>query len=492
MPKLKVVIEPVHTDVLPGEELWVEASIENADEEPVSVPEMPSQAPSPFKFEIHDAESGQLVYAISQESYRIAMAGDDIVDSDAPLAVELPPGERLTVTEDIAGYATQGFAPGRYQLTGIYRLSGRETRSEAVPIQVSRPKYGVVARIYCQALSVFATVFENLGFQDNVTLYERETHTANPENGVFRRRIDRGGTRKFDDLAVAAYTYWEGEGRWFAWLVDKKITGAKTWGHALTAQSDPHEIVLDNAQFTCPAFQLSDESGLFPIVGSGPDGAQVQLVKLGYERCEVMPPAPLCSMVPWSVRACFDGSEEIAPILMIWDEKVAGASRIYRRRYSIDGRSVDGSPELVYERSSQLLSYEVDSFVESAEGDECLLHALFGPEDSDDKEIVRQQVVYVVIDPSKPGRPHVVRRITVPEKPVDMWAISANQRGVHVVVVRCDGNLLWATSDSGGWQLLRSKVDKIEKLRLFAADEHVWAQWVEPGKSIMSMLVPAK
>ena len=101
-----------------------------------------------------------------------------------------------------------------------------------------------------------------------------------------------------------------------------------------------------------------------------------------------------------------------------------------------------------------------------------MIHALFGPEDPEDEEIKRQQVIYIVIDPSVPTRPMLIRRITVPEGKNDMWSVAAAQDGAHVVVVRCDGKLLWTTAESGEWQLLRGKAENIEKLRLFAADEN--------------------
>ncbi len=492
MPSLKVKIELAHQEVLPGEEFWVEASVENTDVEPVSLPEMPSPSPSPFRFVLHNDKTGKIAYEVSQEDFRIGIAGDDTLVFNPPPLVEIEPVGVITVTEDIAGYALEPFAPGRYRVTGIYRLNGQEFRSEPVAVEVKRPQIELMARIYCQALRVFVTVVENLSFEGNVTLYQRETLTANPENGVFRRRIEREGTRRFDDLSIAAYTYWEGEGRWFAWLRAKKISGAKCWGHALTAECDAQEIALEQGTFVNPAFQLEDETALFPIVGSSGDAAQVQFASLGYEQCIVMDAAPLCGAVPSRVFGRYDGSNESAPITLIWDEAAANISRIFARRYTLQGRSADDSPQMIYERPSTLLAYEADAFIESAEGDEGLIHALFGPEEPEDPEIKRQQVVYVVIDPANPSRPMFIRRLTIPDTPADMWSIAAPRNGGHVVVLRTMGKLLWATAESNSWQLLCEGVEDIERLRLFAADDRIWAQWLVPQIGVRSMLVPAQ
>ena len=491
MPELKVAIEPVHRDVLPGEELWVEATVENVDVEPVSIPQMPSQAPSPFRFELHDDETGELAYAVSEESYRTAIAGLDIVDSEPAPPVEIQPHESASVTEDIASYASQGFAPGKYRLTGYYRINSREFKTEPAIIQVSRPQIGCLARIYCPALGVFATVFENLGFEGKIALYQRETHTANPENGVFRRHIEREGTRQFDDLGIAACTYWEGQGRWFAWLVDKKVAGAKVWGHALTAELAGQEISLDRGTFVNPGFQLEDETAVFPIVGASGDAAQVQFAKLDYERCTVSAPAPLCGTVPSWVLGRYDGSSDAAPVMLIWSELAANLTRIYTRRYTIEGRGADDAPQLIYERPSPLLSCEADSFIVSAEGDEGLIHLLFGPEEPEDEEIKRQQVVYVVLDPANPSRPMFIRRLTVPETPTDMWTVAAPRSGSHVVVARTDKKLLWATAESNSWQILCEGAEKIERLRLFAAADQLWAQWYVPRVGARSIRVPS-
>jgi hypothetical protein len=260
----------------------------------------------------------------------------------------------------------------------------------------------------------------------------------------------------------------------------------------MTAQCDPLEIAVDNGLFVSPGFQMEDETAVFPIAGTQGDAAVVQFVKLDYERCIMSTPVPLCGFRPARVLGRFDSSNDSAPMTLIWSEQAGGVSRIFARRFTLDGRGADDAPQVIYERPSPLLAFEADSFLESAEGDEGHIHVLFGPEDPEDKEIKRQQVVYIVIDPASPSRPAFIRRLTLPETAVDMWSIASLTDSLHVVVGRSGGKLLWATPESNNWQMLCDGVEKIERLRLFAADQQVWAQWLEPRVGLRSIVIPAQ
>lgn len=481
MNTLHIVCTPKAAEFLPGEQLLVTSELKNDGSQPAMVIDLASGATSPFTYELRSAKDSQIVYSVSASERRTRVAGGDVVPREEPALVELKPGTSTTITEDLAEYAPAGFVTGRYQIIARYAAEGIELASSPAEMRIEAPRNAALASIFCPTKRVFCSAFDHAGFDKTTSLFHRETFTHDPENGSFRRWITlkEGPTAApVQGMAIALQSDFEAKGRWFAWLQKNAIAGAKVWRTALMLQIAPGAIELQEPRLLDAGFQLQNGSAIFAIIGRKDNRLWLQLVVLQDKAARLLPPAPVCESIPEQILPHFVATDGGGRLILIWAESTSGVTRLYSRGYDLNGRSEETKPNLLYERKSAMVDFNISPIGFKAPGE---LSALFGPEKSKTEDQKEPVVIFCRLPLTENSKPLEDKEIIAPKEAVLGWNISAPVSSGTPILATMKDSLAVAVAGQDGWQMLIAKPGNISRLHMLVDDlDGVWAGWMDP------------
>ncbi len=489
MIKLELKATPEAIEVLPGEQLWVDVVVTNVGDEPVELPNLESADVSPVTFELRSVETGEVAYTVSQVEFREKRGGYDTLEEEEADPITLAPRQSMELSENIAEYASQGFVPGRYQIVAEYPFRDDTIESSPTEFRVDFPKINREVTAYCLANDVFSAVFDHTRIDKTIVVYEKETDTGDPQDGVYVNRLALTDTRPLTGLATSVHVDYELEGRWFAWLQNGALAAAKVWGTVVQASLEPVSVDLEQPRLISAGFQRDDNSGLFVVVGMRHNEVVAREFLVTEQGARSLNALPLCYKMPDTIISHYSGGGSRGRLTLIWGETQPGLSQLYARSYTANGQAIDPAPRMLYERKSPLVYFDIEAF---DDGDPKRLHALFGPEDPESPDVERKQMSYVRIDvgPTK----QLARRSTfpVPEDPVDNWAVSSREDYGLPVVALSRKKLLWTLAEqAGSWMTLVEDMGTANKLCLLSSEEgNYWAQWLDPNKGIRTSQLP--
>lgn len=327
MDSLAIATYPRELSVLSGESLPVHTVIENLGASPASVPSR--DAPSRFEYEIRELREGKIVYAASAELTRRRRARDLVRVEPVPPEM-LPPKQKADWDEDLAEMLNEGIVPGKYAVTAKLEPGG--LISPRAMVTVLAPNLESYSSYVSQG--VLTSVMAHRRSDGGAELLQRDSMVRDPREGVFfqRQKLARGGKVSVAgsvDVAPA------GNGRWFAWLDDGKLTASNGWGNAVMLTTQP---VAAEGELLDPGFQIDVGTALFGVVSR----------RGGSTRLDTYLASPKGLSLNWSAILNEGTAGQVRwhwenGVLMVVWETGDGAS-LMRLSLSRDGKA-SGSPE---------------------------------------------------------------------------------------------------------------------------------------------------
>ncbi len=476
---LDITVSPVEAEVLSGESLKVEVIVTNIDDEPIAV--QAGRIPySPIIYELLSPDDHRMIYGVSQRTYRMRRAGKRVPAPMKPVMKTLATGESVTYTEDLTKYAESGFAPGQYHLVAKYMLGRAFIASEPVDVWIVNPNIRNLSTVFCLLQGVMGTVFDHLNSDGSISLFQRETLTRDPENGVFWRRLNAPTSDPLDDLAISIHTNPLGEGRWFAWLQSGSVSAARGWGDMVTASVEPVAIELGDAKLVKPGIHLADGSGLFIVSGLSGGQPGIQQFIFSRQGAQGGNIIPLSQYQNEQILACYNPLEN-GQLYLAWARESVGTTGIYFCQYSMSSQEVTVPPELLYEGRPPLAAFEMQTLTGDGKAQ---VHALFGSGDG--------EMNYVRIQLDRQKQSVEERAFPAPSAEAKAWAISTADIDDPPVIARTDDSILWTQARKNAeWNVLTESTEEITHLHILASDRGgFWAGWVEPSFGIRYAQIP--
>lgn len=325
MSNIVIATFPTEPIVLSGEALIVRTVFDNRDAEPVPAPARTAQ--SKFIYFLRSQTPGGPEYSLSQVITDRRRSPDRV--ATPPLQTEeLAGGAKYERFENIADFWNAGFEPGDYWLTVRYD-----------PARVESPRSAVtVAPLDVESMSSFvtdnhlSTIAAHRQPDGSIKLFHRESHVRDPREGVFllRHSLPAGSPV---NVATSVDVAPAGNGRWFAWLRDGKLTASNAWGDRVTKTTEPVDAA---GALLSPGFQIALGTALFGTVSR--EGRLETFIASadGLRKGWSAELGSAATNARWNGQA--DGSVTVA-----WEEPASG--RIMRRSFGADGQPRDAAPQ---------------------------------------------------------------------------------------------------------------------------------------------------
>src|SRR5579884_982978 len=177
---LQMSVAVASPEVLSGETLVVHVTLTNAGPGSVDVPG--PMAPDLFEYVLSSAADGRPLRTLGYVEARGARFDDTMPSPVVPMA-PLAAGAAATYEVDLAAYAVEALAPGRYLLNATYATPAGPLASPRVPLTVAAPQAASVAMVLGptdQRLAV-ALVHVTAG---RPVVFQRESREEAPDDGT--------------------------------------------------------------------------------------------------------------------------------------------------------------------------------------------------------------------------------------------------------------------------------------------------------------------
>ena len=457
---LVIGVFPQEAAVLSGESMMVETVFENHGDKPIEV--VDSDAPSQFLYELLDARDRHLVMSLSQ-ILRDERRSRDLPPPEVYPMVALEPGRRLTREEDLADYAANGIAPGKYLLRAKYPHDNSTAESALAPITIQAPTIESFSSEVCQRLQTLTTVFAHRRTDGGTVVLQRES-LPDPQENVFMRRVKLPAGAPVT-VATAIDAVNAGNGRWFAWLRDGMLAAAVGWGNRTVARPEAIRAGEASSRLLSPGFQIDVGEGMFGVVTRQGGKVVLQTVKATGEKLELMWQADLGTAneneMRWNFRP-----EQGATVM--WRD--AASSLVYQRHFDMNGKAREGEATVVIHVAA--IAWDLPPLGEPV------------------VRIVAQDAVgrLRLGMSTTSGAPTATRIPRLGE--VTAWALCGyGDRKTKIVAVA--GGKLWSTEPAGaGWTEI-GPVQEVRYLHAFSPRGRTcWAEWFEPGYGIRRVRIP--
>jgi len=484
MPNMKLQLKLIQPSVLRSESLNVEVTLTN--ETPVAQTAPSRRAASEFEYVIRPAGETGNVRIVSARRARQAFSSGRAPDP-RPESESIAPGESLVYKEDLAAYASEGLAAGRYLLSVVHGSGAKQIESPAVRLTIMLPNVAGLALASSPdgKLGVF---FAHRDADKSFTLFQQECPPRKPLQAPAQRRVNVQPPSRITGVAGAFKLdtrTWE---RWYAWLRDDaSLGGGLAWGKASYATIKPQPLGLQTARLFPTGWQLSPEAGIFAALGlDGQSRLQLALVTLQkQDTAQVVPVALAGATIPefWVVSAKA-GEGDSLDFVVITADAVGGRIKLNRQRVTMEP-PVAEPPTTLVERSEPLVALAMYPIVQDKPG---VVDCLFGPEGG-------PPAMTFVRLPLDGGRPLLEYPFSVPtdvkRRPPTEWALSPTPLSEPVVLAKFGDQLLARRLSAGNqFFVLADGASQATHLRLEVVSDEVWAIWADPTTGIQYKKVP--
>jgi hypothetical protein len=264
MDDLAIATYPKQLSVVSGESLPVRTVIENRGAAPASVPS--HDGPSQFDYEIRELREGKNVYRTSLDITSRRRSPDLFRPQPVPPEM-LPPKQKAEWEDDLADMLNQGIAPGKYAVKAKLPTNGLE--SPQAMFSVLAPNLESYSSHLSQG--ILTSVMAHRRTDGGAELLQRDSLVRDPREGVFyhRQKLGSGKVSAAGSIDVAP----AGNGRWMAWLQDRKLTASNGWGSTLMLTTKPLDI---DGDLLDPGFQIDVGTALFGVVTRAAGSARLE------------------------------------------------------------------------------------------------------------------------------------------------------------------------------------------------------------------------
>jgi hypothetical protein len=315
---------PNEPAVLSGQSLIVRTILDNRGSTDMESPSR--EIPSQFQYILRSQKENGPSYGLSQSATDRRRSPDRF--SLPPFQPEtLPGGQKFEWLEDIADFWNEGFEPGKYTLIARYDRAAMESPKSVVSV------LPLVVESFSSAVSEdhLSSVVAHRRQDGQITLLQRESQVLDPREGVFlfRHLLPKGNAVA---VATAIDVVPAGNGRWFAWTRDSKLTASVGLGARVLLTTKP---VTAPGTLLSPGFQIGVGTALFGVVSSKGRLDTYLANSSGMKKHWSADLAGAGDKVRWNAQP--DGSITVA-----WEELTTG--RILRQSFHSDGRAKEDTP----------------------------------------------------------------------------------------------------------------------------------------------------
>jgi hypothetical protein len=408
-------------------------------------------SPSPFAYFLQSQKEGGPIYGLS-ESITDRRRSPDRVGAPQLETQPLAAGGKLERQEDIADFWSGGFEPGKYSLTVRYDAGDLESPRSVVTI------LPLVAESFSSFVSEthLSSVVAHRRQDGQITLLQRESEVRDPNEGVFlvRRLLPQGGAV---GVATAIDVVPAGNGRWFAWARDGKLTAINGGGNRVFATTEP---VPAPGALLSPGFQVAVGTALFGAVSPAGRLETYLATAAGLKKHWSSELGTAAGKVLWNAQP--DGSVTVA-----WEDSTSG--RVLRRSFAPDGQPRDAAPQVG--TPGRPIAWGLPAT---------------GP-----------PVLWAVV---ADGAAFVLARIPVagdrsltrlPElSGATAWDFDQAAQGASAVVAVAEGKIYRSPMTNPAWLAVRD-APRAQALHIVSLNGRaLWAEWIEAGFGIRRVKLP--
>jgi hypothetical protein len=480
---LRLSIEP--SEVLPGESIQAAIDVTNRGAGATQVHD--PKAPSELQFVVKAAD-GSTAAVWSQRRARAAATGDSAPKLPVRL-VSLAPGDSLQYRGDLADYATEPLAPGRYQVVAGYEIAGEYAESAPAALTIETPRLSALAAAASPSGGMGAAFQHRAGSGGGV-VYHQESQPGPPA----RTSLVRRGALPEPGAAIAVTTPLTndpgGRGvRFAAWLEGATLRGVVGQGRATFGKLSEALLELREPRLAPTGWQRTNRHGLFLVTGAG----RVALVGLDAFAPAVVATADVDVPAGALLAAQYAPEEPGAKLHLVWS--TLDSVRLQRRTLSLR-MGAPGPNPWALEVSADAHAAEI------ASRDGRLLAIGLAPVGG-----IGAASVDLVVAPSAGARTLAIARVPLAGgAPLAEWSVpnlTADEAGAApdafalapladpVLVARAGGRLFARRAASGsGWKEVAADVQAEPAPRAVAARDEALAVWVDPRLGVQSRPLP--
>jgi hypothetical protein len=451
---------PIERAVLSGQSLRVRTIFDNRGGTAIQIPSQ--NGSSQFLYMLRSQKEGGPVYPLS-EAIAFDRRSPDRGGSPPPETDSLGAGGKVERIEDIADFANEGFAPGKYWLTVEYEAGGLISPKTAVtilPMEVeSVSSFGSDGHL--------SSVVAHRRTDGRIAVLHRESYVRDPREGVFflLNLLPTGGDGPAA-VAAAIDVVPAGNGRWFAWTHSGRIMASNAWGNSimLTTQPVPAAGALLNV-----GFQIALGTGMFGTVSSTGHIETFLATRDGLKKhwASDLGSAPAAGgKVLWN-------AQPDASVVLAWEDP---SGRVMRRAFGPDGQPRDAAPQPV--TPGRPIAWGLPPTGAPT---------IWG--------LAGDQSAFVLARVPLTGERALTRLPVLPTGAVigPEWDFLDASGGAAGAIATLAGGKLYSTRiDSPSW---KPSVDPIRngshRIRVVTLNGRgMWAEWIEPGYGIRRAKLP--
>ena len=262
MPSLQLTIAAQHPEVISGESLEVQVTLENKGSSAVELhrPEDPSE----LEFILRSEGGRAQVLSGHAKRMNTAEPPPPLPALKAPLA----PAAKFTYDVDIAGYSITPLPVGQYQLSVAYGSGAERVGSANVPVAIVSPRIGALASAVSPAEERLGIVFAHSERGGGCAVFQRESAQGMPYEGVAFRRVDVAPPLSVAGVASSASSEPSDGVRWYAWLLGDSVGAGVTQGKTQFERIDPVLLGLRSPALYEVGMHPNAESASFVAMGT--------------------------------------------------------------------------------------------------------------------------------------------------------------------------------------------------------------------------------
>ncbi len=483
MSNLNISLHIPKPEILLGESLMVEVTLENSGGDAVEVPSPDSDREFEYALRRIDPDPAPPVI-VSAKKARRQKTVETVPDLPRFLA-KLNPQQKLVYPEDLSTYLIPAPPVGHYEITAAYDTGMQTLTSSAASVDIVAPRVADLAAVTTANWNKLASVFVHQNQDGTWAVFQRESSPDRFQEGVQYRRIDLPQSSTAPMVATAIELDFDPSGRWFAWLEQTGLGAGVAQEATLFARIPPTAVALKNPRLYPIGWQPSGESAVFLVLGTDPRG-RVALTAITFEAAGTAAASTvvLAAAKPpthWAARLA--GMDPDPVFDVIWAETGPGRTWLFRQNVTPKTGQV-GAVQALCEHSEALAAISLYPLKGSTPD---VVDLIYGPS----KEATPFNFLRL---PLTGGNPVLDIDIPQPQKDSPIlpraWALAAKPLENPVALALLDNKLMLVRmAPQPQWQVLNQETRQAGHLHLeVVGEDNLWAIWADTRLGIQYQL----
>jgi hypothetical protein len=454
--------------VISGETLPVNVMVINPG--PDAQPMVDPDDTPPYEYRLYRAEDETVRYLLSDDAIQKEIARGPMQKREPLPPYMLRGGRKTGRQQDLAELTAAPFAPGRYLVEVTWKSAAGRLVSNRAPLEVRAPDFQSFVSETGVGGSPLAVAAANRD-EGKITVFQQEPMNRLPGLGpLFPRAKLEGGTA---GVAAAVGVEPTAGGRWIAWLEGGMFHA--TFGHGQESSAVLSQAVeLGGATLLPVGYQYRDRGARFYLYLPGEGGRLAQVTVSLKEGVQVSPAMKLAGMEGSAPRTSIHLRESLD---LYWAGAANGRTRLVRQTVNLAAWAA-GAAWTVADLPGELAAWDC------ANVDCAFAHVLLAPDEL-------RQLRYYRLAVDKGNTEVEPAMVPAPSDPVRGWAVLANETAGLPILATSGEHVRWTMAGSGwGWMDLTGGDAAARWPKLFSFDDgNVWAQWIEPARGAVRVML---